>query len=546
MSFDEALKVLGIEVSAGEDGARRAYLRLIRVHKPDRDPQGFQRVREAYDRVKGEIVWRARWAAAAEEDDAPDAEAIDEDAKEAKEAKEAAEGPVEPPVESPEVDSAAPDHHESAHAPASMAFYPANRRQDVADIPLESLKISERPRDIHIEAHAPMILQVNERPGLHFAESVIEGLRVVPRPDLPAETARAKPAPTQWPAELMDRARARIEAADFGGVVDALAAYEAARLRPEAPDPDAHTALYLVLFLFGQGRRHDGRRVFEALRAWLRATGSERRLMGGQTAARLAVARSLADLPADTPELPMQVIAVATLDGALEAAHAPLRAFAAESPFSATVAAEHFEAHAPLLATTFGASLRSAGSVAQAKPKKAGGDWSVWLLVVVALYAIRALSTCASSNQPSAAFRYIPPPSYSVPSLPPISIPTFQMPAISVPSLTIPDLKDLRINPLSGRAERMCQAAIAQKVAVFCELLREAAAAAGDRDCPRVDAALGQLADATKAQRQRLPRDYRLFQRNVRAACARPAEVIPVDSPPKPKQNAPVESSEDP
>ncbi|MCA9528446.1 MAG: J domain-containing protein, partial [Myxococcales bacterium] len=60
MTFDEAMAILGVGVEAGEDGARRAYLRLVRVHKPDRDPEGFRRVREAWERVRPEIAFRAQ------------------------------------------------------------------------------------------------------------------------------------------------------------------------------------------------------------------------------------------------------------------------------------------------------------------------------------------------------------------------------------------------------------------------------------------------------------------------------------------------------
>lgn len=52
MTLDDAFSVLGVEAAATEDEVRRAYLRLVKKHRPESDPTGFQRVREAYDRVR--------------------------------------------------------------------------------------------------------------------------------------------------------------------------------------------------------------------------------------------------------------------------------------------------------------------------------------------------------------------------------------------------------------------------------------------------------------------------------------------------------------
>ena len=46
--------VLGIEETAGDDAVRVAYLAAVRRSPPDRDPDGFRRVREAYEAVRDE------------------------------------------------------------------------------------------------------------------------------------------------------------------------------------------------------------------------------------------------------------------------------------------------------------------------------------------------------------------------------------------------------------------------------------------------------------------------------------------------------------
>lgn len=51
MTLDEALRELGLERGASPDEVRRAYLRRVKTHKPEADPTGFRRLREAYERA---------------------------------------------------------------------------------------------------------------------------------------------------------------------------------------------------------------------------------------------------------------------------------------------------------------------------------------------------------------------------------------------------------------------------------------------------------------------------------------------------------------
>ncbi|MFT3924317.1 MAG: J domain-containing protein [Myxococcales bacterium] len=52
MTFDEALSLLGIERTTDAATARRAYLRLLKQHPPERDPESFKRLRAAYETVQ--------------------------------------------------------------------------------------------------------------------------------------------------------------------------------------------------------------------------------------------------------------------------------------------------------------------------------------------------------------------------------------------------------------------------------------------------------------------------------------------------------------
>ena len=44
--------VLGIPRSASPEAVKKAYFSLIRKHSPEKDPQGFKRIRLAYDSLR--------------------------------------------------------------------------------------------------------------------------------------------------------------------------------------------------------------------------------------------------------------------------------------------------------------------------------------------------------------------------------------------------------------------------------------------------------------------------------------------------------------
>jgi curved DNA-binding protein CbpA len=44
--------VLGVSQDAGEEEIRGAYLRKVKEHPPDRSPEEFERIRDAYDSLR--------------------------------------------------------------------------------------------------------------------------------------------------------------------------------------------------------------------------------------------------------------------------------------------------------------------------------------------------------------------------------------------------------------------------------------------------------------------------------------------------------------
>lgn len=52
MAMDRYYKLLGLEPGASQQEIKKAYFRLIRQHSPESDPEQFQKIREAYERLK--------------------------------------------------------------------------------------------------------------------------------------------------------------------------------------------------------------------------------------------------------------------------------------------------------------------------------------------------------------------------------------------------------------------------------------------------------------------------------------------------------------
>ena len=44
--------VLGLEETATDEAVRAAYMQALRASPPDRDPEGFRRIREAYEALR--------------------------------------------------------------------------------------------------------------------------------------------------------------------------------------------------------------------------------------------------------------------------------------------------------------------------------------------------------------------------------------------------------------------------------------------------------------------------------------------------------------
>jgi len=69
-AWEEARKLLGVAPEATDAELRAAYVEQVRQHPPDRDPEYFERVRDAYSRLRDPRV-RARRVLASPRPDGP-------------------------------------------------------------------------------------------------------------------------------------------------------------------------------------------------------------------------------------------------------------------------------------------------------------------------------------------------------------------------------------------------------------------------------------------------------------------------------------------
>ena len=48
----DAIEVLGLPENAGDEDIRAAYLRKVKEHPPDRSPEEFEKIRDAYETLR--------------------------------------------------------------------------------------------------------------------------------------------------------------------------------------------------------------------------------------------------------------------------------------------------------------------------------------------------------------------------------------------------------------------------------------------------------------------------------------------------------------
>lgn len=351
MTLDQALTELGIDRDAGADQARRAYLKLLKLRKPESDPQGFMRLREAYELAKERLGARDelfRAIALANAGAAPASELFDDGA------------------------ASDPKPHEPAsdvHAPIEPVEEASEPSAGDADLPLPD---AGEPA-ARAEAPAP-------------------------------ETAEAAPAPEPFEpfdVELFDvllRVGEHVQAAEqLSRFLDGAALHAEPQPLPLAK------ALQLLLALHGQGAVAPALALHGSLARWLTASGQEARLLRGEAAARWSLLGELAALGGGFPQPARRAIAEAMLAGNLGEAKKDFITIHAMQPAVARGAARELRSKAPILAAALADALdpplltRSAPAQPSPQRSSRGGYWAIATVIIAVLrlmaYGLRSTPT---------------------------------------------------------------------------------------------------------------------------------------------------------
>lgn len=326
----EAYEKLGVEPGTEPKKARRAYLKLLKVHKPETDPEGFKAIREAWERIKDAPDWEVRSMTEAPRE-APALESApavswskpkrswSEQAALSREGKLFDQEPPKPaPVPTPApIDPDAPVTMATFYARgsgASDAQRVAIAREAVAKLPDEAEAhwlLHEALLVTSQMAEAAAVLRAAHEQGLDgFFEPLV---RQHPEHLTPMEIEAA----VQRSGDSLDAlmvAEAMLRCEQAQAAADAMRrGLEAARRGGEPPS--VRRVIDLVLRLYRQEHAGIARQLYDRVSEWLRESGAESEIAGTQVAASYALLRELAALPVDFPFEVKAAIARGILDG---------------------------------------------------------------------------------------------------------------------------------------------------------------------------------------------------------------------------------------
>ena len=393
MDLKQAYERLDVELGTAPKKARRAYLKLLKVHKPETDPEGFQQIREAWERIKEAKDWELEQLnREPEPTNAPPTDPFrpglaaqwqglpwtmprrnwgqqvilargerqgteqhhEETARVISQQTEWGGGARSSTVPGQMADNEGPDPLQAFFercAKATDAERVAIAREAVAVLP-------DRP-EAHRLLHEALIvtsqmaaaadaLRTAHRAGLPgFLEPL---LRQHPEHLLPEELdeARREAGHSLDPVAV---ARALLSRDDPQGAVRAMRwGIDAALRGAKEHVPSVHVTLDFVLQLYRRHHPNAARELHEHLRRWMRDSGRETELRGSQLAATYHMTGELAALPRSFPSALQAALSRGILDGDPSFASSELARWTLEAdPQAVAQAADALMVYAPTL-----------------------------------------------------------------------------------------------------------------------------------------------------------------------------------------------------
>lgn len=378
MTLEEALVILDIDGSADPQIARRAYLRLLKKHKPERDPEGFKKLRAAYELANQQLAWRMMLAVdEPSELTIPEPEMLleDDDA---------------PWVELPSEVGALYDQLEGMtdSAQRAGAIREALEAHDSSPQLLWMLYDELLGTD---DDGAIAALRRGQAAG--FAGFLGALLHRFPQ--------RATDDELRGASEDTDvhtrtaAARAWIYRDDPQRAAEALSEIISALDRdPDVEGPSMHIVLDAVLEMLARGASDPGRALMGVYDHWVHQSGVEGRILGSPLAMTLAMTRELAELPHSFPPEVLGVIAAAARDGDLGDAAEALEELSQDKPYTASLARDGLNDHTDLLRQALCPAL--AEPVLESEPARRGAfdalPW--WPLLLFGLIFSHMMRDC--------------------------------------------------------------------------------------------------------------------------------------------------------
>lgn len=417
MTPGQARDLLEVDDAATADALRRAYLRKIKQHKPERDPAGFQRCREAYELL---TRWLPRPASSA-----PHAPALDLDGDMVSADRPPASAPHPVNVVVAAVDTAAVSWLERADREDDIDARIALLAEAVDALPMDATLVLELEAELRGAGSPDRALAVLRRAHARGVKGLDARLFAAHAARLDDEELAHLIAtrPPRYRQTMVTALLARDRASEARSVVE------------EAVAPlNADVAEWIApaFSFYEQGDVPSAKRVTAALRARLDAQQAGSKIPP-QVRLRLVLLFELAAVADELPEAVTAAIARGLRLGDLRGAESDLADFAAGS-HSRAGALKVLEERAPALAGRFGPML----AARERTQPTAGGGVSRWFIVAVVLAVMRlAGSTCSGMSREHR--------TVSVPSMPVISAPVEVVTARNLPpTLCIADLRTCR------------------------------------------------------------------------------------------------------
>lgn len=336
MTIEEAFEEIGIPPGNGPDEIRRAYLRKLKTRKPEVDPEGFRRLREAFELLSENAQVISRVAAAR---------------------------PLEPvpTVREPESPSA-------IAVPDSFDFPGLSRRLASCENPEERLEllreaVREHPREERLRwwlvteleevgLHAELLALLRHFDAEGFPDFFEHLARQFPHTLHPGDIARLQEKGDPESLALAAEAwllRGRPEPA----VESLLRAMEVAETTGDAHAPDPERLLLFLVRLQARGSLNEAARLQTRFADRLRKAGRELDLLSPDSAAVWQIAQELALLSPSFPARMRAAIGKAVVDGSPEMAIPVLQWLVETEPESALWAAAEI-AKLPVLEELYG------------------------------------------------------------------------------------------------------------------------------------------------------------------------------------------------